>query len=129
MEYLHADITKIILQGFYTVCNALPFGLDKSVYRNALAIELESLGLKVENEKQFSVLYKDKEIGKFVTDLVVNNLVILKITNFEIDKQTELVSKNQLLLTDKEVLLMLNFGMEGIHKRLFLTNDFKKLKV
>jgi GxxExxY protein len=128
MEYLHADITKIILQGFYTVCNALPFGLDNSVYRNALAIELESLGLKVENEKQFSVLYKDKEVGKFVTDLVVNNLVILKITNFEteFDKQTEVVSKNQLLLTDKVVLLMLNFGMEGTHKRLFLTNDFKK---
>ena len=126
MEYLHADITKIILQGFYTVCNALPFGLDNSIYRNALAIELESLGLKVENEKQFSVLYKDKEVGKFMTDLVVNNSVILKITNFEIDKQTELVSKNQLLLTDKEVLLMLNFGIEGTHKRLFLTNDFKK---
>ncbi len=126
MEYLHADITKIILQGFYTVCNALPFGLDNSIYRNALAIELESLGLKVENEKQFSVLYKDKEVGKFMTDSVVNNSVILKITNFEIDKQTELVSKNQLLLTDKEVLLMLNFGIEGTHKRLFLTNDFKK---
>ena len=128
MEYLHADITKIILQGFYTVCNALPFGLDNSVYRNALAFELESLGLKVENEKQFSVLYKEKEVGKLTTDLVVNNLVILKITNFEtdIDKQTEVVSKNQLLLSDKEVLLMLNFGMEGTHKRLILTNDFKK---
>jgi GxxExxY protein len=128
MEYLHADITKIILQGFYTVCNALPFGLDNSVYRNALAIELESLGLKVENEKQFSVLYKDKEVGKLSADLVVNNLVILKVTNFEneVDKLTELICKNQLLLTDKEVLLMLNFGMEGTHKRIFLTNDFKK---
>jgi GxxExxY protein len=128
MEYLYADITKIILQGFYTVCNALPFGLDNSIYRNTLAIELESLGLKVENEKQFSVLYKDKEVGKLIADLVVNNLVILKITNFEteFDKQTEVVSKNQLLLTDKEVLLMLNFGIEGKHKRIFLTNDFKK---
>jgi GxxExxY protein len=128
MEYLHADITKIILQGFYTVCNALPFGLDNSFYRNALATELESLGLKVENEKQFSVLYKDKEVGKLTADLVVNNLVILKVTNFEneVDKLTEVVSKNQLLLTDKEVLLMLNFGIEGTHKRLFLTNNFKK---
>ena len=128
MEYLHADITKIILQGFYTVCNALPFGLDNSTYRNALAIELESLGLKVENEKQFSVLYKEKEIGKLTADLIVNNLVLVKITNFETDiqKQTEIDCKNQLLLTDKEVLLMLNFGMEGKHKRLFLTNDFKK---
>ena len=128
MEYLHADITKIILQGFYTICNALPFGLDNLVYRNALEIELESLGLKVETEKQFPILFKNKEVGQLVTDLVVNNLVIIKITNLEteIDRKTEIAAKNQLLFTDKEVLLILNFGIEGQHKRLFLTNDFKK---
>ena len=128
MEYLHADITTIILQGFYTICNALPFGLDNSFYRNALTLELEELGLKVETEKEFLVLYKGKEVGKLIVDLVVNNLVIIKISNFEItiNQGTELIGKNQLLLTDKEVLLMLNFGMEGQHKRIFLTNDFKK---
>ena len=128
MEYLHADITKIILQGFYTVCNALPFGLDNSIYRNALAFELENLALKIETEKQFPVLYKHKEVGKLSADLVINNLVIIKITNFEtaINNEAELVAKNQLLLTDNEVLLILNFGIEGTHKRLFLTNNFKK---
>jgi GxxExxY protein len=128
MEYLHSDITKIILQGFYAVCNALPFGLDNSVYKNALAIELENLGLKLEREKTFPIIYKNKEIGKTITEFLVNNLVILKITNIEtdIDNQSEAVAKNQLLLTDKEVLLILNFGIEGTHKRLFLTNNFKK---
>ena len=86
------------------------------------------MGLKVETEKQFPILYKNKEIGKLVTDLVANSLVIIKITNLEteIDRSTELSAKNQLLFTDKEVLLILNFGIEGEHKRLFLTNDFKK---
>ena len=128
MEYLHADITKIILQGFYSVCNALPFGLENSIYRNALASELVSLSLQVETEKQFPILFKNTEVGKLITDIVVNNLVIIKITCFEtaINKETELVANNQLLLTDKEVLLILNFGIEGNHKRLFLTNNFKK---
>ena len=128
MEYLHADITKIILQGFYSVCNALPFGLENSIYRNALASELVSLSLQVETEKQFPILFKNTEVGKLITDIVVNNLVIIKITCFEteINKETGLVANNQLLLTDKEVLLILNFGIEGNHKRLFLTNDFKK---
>ena len=131
MEYLHADITKIILQGFYTVCNGLPFGLDKTIYRNALATELTSLSLQVETEKQFPILFKHTEVGKLITDIVVNSLVIIKVTCFEtaIDKETELVANNQLLLTDKEVLLILNFGIEGNHKRLFLTNNFKKQKV
>ena len=127
MEFLHADITKIILQGFYTVCNALPFGLDKTIYRNALAIELASLSLQVEKDKQFPILFKHTEVGKLITDIVVNNLVIIKVTCFEtvINKETELIANNQLLLTDKEVLLILNFGIEGNHKRLFLTNNFK----
>ena len=127
MEYLHADITKIILQGFYSVCNALPFGLENSIYRNALASELVSLSLQVETEKQFPILFKNTEVGKLITDIVVNNLVIIKITCFEtaINKETELVANNQLLLTDKEVLLILNFGIEGNHRRLFLTNNFK----
>jgi hypothetical protein len=34
--------------------------------------------------------------------------------------------ENKNLLTDKEVLLMLNFRMGGKHKRIFLTTDFKK---
>jgi len=128
MEFLHADITKIILQGFYTVCNALPFGLDKTIYRNALATELTSLSLQVETEKQFPILFKNTEVGKLITDIVVNSLVIIKVTCFEtaIDKETEHVANNQLLLTDKEILLILNFGIEGNHKRLFLTNNFKK---
>ena len=127
MEFLHADITKIILQGFYTVCNALPYGLENSIYRNALASELVSLSLQVETEKQFPILFKNTEVGKLITDIVVNNLVIIKVTCFEtaINKETELVANNQLLLTDKEVLLILNFGIEGNHKRLFLTNNFK----
>ena len=73
-------------------------------------------------------MFKKKEVGQLVTDLVVNNFVIIKITNLEteIDRKTEIAAKNQLLFTDKEVLLILNFGIEGQHKRLFLTNDFKK---
>ena len=74
-------------------------------------------------------MYNGKVFGKLKTDLLVNNLVIVAVSNFEsvISEGTELVAKNQLLLTDKEVLLILNFGKEGTHKRLFLTNDFKKL--
>ena len=93
MEYLHADITKIILQGFYTVCNGLPFGLDKTIYRNALATELTSLSLQVETEKQFPILFKNTEVGKLITDIVVNSLVIIKVTCFEtaIDKKQNLL--------------------------------------
>ena len=128
MELLHGDICSTILKAFYGVCTVLPTGLDKGFYTNALEIELQTLGLTVEVNKNISVLYKDKSIGELTIDIVVNNLVLIKIDNqkgFIEVEQIEL-TKNYLKLTSFEVLLLLNFGLELDHKRLFMTNDFKK---
>ena len=60
-------------------------------------------------------------------EIVVNNLVLLKIENQKGFIETEQVeaTKNYLKLTSFEVLLLLNFGLELDHKRVFMTNDFK----
>ncbi len=127
MELLHGDISSNILKGFYSIANALPFGLDKSFYVNALVIELQQSGLEIELNKQQTVFYKEKEIGKLTLDIAVNNLALIKVDNrkgFIEPEQIEL-SKNYLKLTGFEVLLLLNFGLEADHKRLLLTNNFK----
>ena len=126
MELLHSDISSTILKGFYTIANVLPFGLDKSFYSNALTIELQQLGLKVENNKQQEVKYKNQTIGQFTFDLVANNAVVVQVS---VDKtfvadNIEL-AKKYLKLTDFEVLLLLNFGIESEHKRVFLSNNYK----
>ena len=128
MELLHGDICSAILKAFYSTYTVLPSGLDKSFYANFLIIEMESLGLTVEANKSLSVFYKDKNIGTLTIDIVVNNLVLVKIDNqtgFINEQQLE-ANKNYLKLTAFEVLLLLNFGLELDHKRLFITNDFKK---
>ena len=106
----------------------MPSGLDKSFYTNALGIELQTLGLTVEVNKKITVLYKDKSIGELTIDIVVNNLVLVKIDNQKGFIETEQIetTKKYLKLTSYEVLLLLNFGLELDHKRLFMTNDFKK---
>ena len=128
IELLHGETCSAILQGFYSVGNALPFGLEKHFYKNALIIELQTLGLTVEENKKQEIIYKQKNIGELTLDLVVNNLVLLKLDNQKEQLETEQIeiSKNYLKLTDFEVLLFLNFGLEIEHKRLYLTNDFKK---
>ena len=80
MELLHNDISSTILKGFYAVANALPFGLDKSFYSNALTIELQQLGLQIDNNKLQEVKYKDQLIGQFTFDLVANNTVAIKVS-------------------------------------------------
>ena len=128
MELLHGDICSTILKAFYSIYTVLPFGLDKDFYTNTLAIEMQSLELKVEVSKRQSIIYKDNFIGEFTFDIVVNNSVIIKIDNQKGFIETEQIelSKNYLKLTDFEVLLFLNFGVELEHKRVLLTNDFKK---
>ena len=127
MELLHSDISSTILKGFYTVANALPFGLNASFYSNALTVELQSLGLQIDNNKQQQVLYKDKLIGHLNFDIVANNLVVVQVLTQQQMLTTEQVELNKisLKLTDFEVLLILNFGLEAEHKRVFLSNDYK----
>ena len=128
MELLHGDICSTILKAFYSTYTVLPFGLDKNFYTNTLAIEMQSLGLKVEVNKRQPIFYRDNIIGELTFDIVVNNSVIIKIENQKsfIDSEQLELSKNYLKLTDFEVLLFLNFGVELEHKRVLLTNDFKK---
>jgi len=128
MELLHGDICSTILKAFYSTYTVLPFGLDKNFYTNTLAIEMQSLGLKVEVNKRQPIFYRDNIIGELTFDIVVNNSVIIKIENQKsfLDSEQLELSKNYLKLTDFEVLLFLNFGVELEHKRVLLTNDFKK---
>ena len=129
MELLHGDICSLILKAFYSTYTVLPFGLDKSFYANFLSIEMQSLGLKIAANKKQLIFYKENIIGELSFDIVVNNAVIIKIDNqkdFIQTQQLEL-AKNFLKMTDFEVLLFLNFGIELEHKKILLTNDFKKL--
>ncbi len=128
MELLYNDICTTILKAFYTIANALPFGLEKHFYANALVIELQTLGLKIEVNKPQPVFYKEQKIGVLSVDIEVEKVVIIQVDNqkeFIENEQTER-AKNYLKLTDFEVLLLLNFGIEADHKRLFLTSNFKK---
>ena len=123
MELLHADVTSTILKGFYAVANDIPFGLDKSFYCNALTIDLQQSGLKIDNYKTLDVKYKDS----VTIDLVVNNAVLVNILSEDalISPEKIELSKNYLRLSNFEVLLILNFGIEAEHKRIFLSNDYK----
>ena len=90
-------------------------------------IELQELGLTIDNDQQQTVKYKDTAIGQFTFDLVVNNALVVQVSTDKDFIRTEQIdlAKTFLKLTDFEVLLLLNFGIEGDYKRIFLSNDYK----
>ena len=128
MDYLHSKITSIILKGFYAVCQALPFGLDKDVYRKALNIELELLELSVKENVSYPIIYKEMNVGDIKVETVIDNSVGLILLNNTTDITDQDITNVRSIIKQipLEVILILNFGIEANHKRIFLGNDFKR---
>jgi len=78
METKHKGLTELIIKAFYAVYNTLGYGFLEKVYENALAIELRTLGLKVEQQARIAVYYADQVVGEYLADLLVNDTVIKK---------------------------------------------------
>ncbi|MBM3184460.1 MAG: GxxExxY protein [Chlamydiae bacterium] len=54
-------------------------GFLERVYKNALLITMREKGLHVETEKPFEVVFRDRVIGRYNADLVVENKVIVEL--------------------------------------------------
>ena len=87
---LHGAISHEILGAFYDVHRALGHGFLESVYRRAMAQELERRGLEVRSEVPFSVVFQGNVVGEYRADLVVAGKVIV-----EDRKSTRLNSSHQ----------------------------------
>ena len=71
---LHEELTRDILKAFYEVHKVLGFGFLEQVYQNALYMELSHNGMKVECQKEILVYYKGECVGRYVADMIVNEL-------------------------------------------------------
>jgi GxxExxY protein len=108
---LHKELTKSILKIFYDVYNELGYGFLERVYQNALFYELKENGFKVEAQKKIKVFYKEIEVGDYIADIIVNDLIILELKAQEcLVEANEFQLINYLKSTDCEVGLLLNFG-------------------
>jgi GxxExxY protein len=126
MEYLHSDITKLVLKAFYKVYNKLGFGFLEKVYENSMLIELRRLGLQSEKQQPIKVYYDAILVGEYFADIVINNCVIVELKALEnLCEAHEAQLVNYLKATEIEVGVLLNFGKEPQHKRRVFTNDLK----
>ena len=82
-NYLHSEITRKILQGFYLIVNKIGYGFGLDVLKKALIVELEFLGLKCELNKSIDLAHRDQKIGSFKFDILVEDKVCLLIISEE----------------------------------------------
>jgi GxxExxY protein len=118
------QITEKIIGCAIEVHRTLGPGLLEQVYENALCIELSISGLKYQRQVIYPLQYKQKPIGDYRIDLIVEDSIIIEIKSVErIDPLFEAQLLTYLKITNKKVGLLINFNSklikEGV-KRLVL---------
>jgi GxxExxY protein len=126
-QLLHRELTGKILGSFYSVYGELGGGFVEAVYERALAKELTRLSLKVDCQVPITVSYKNRPVGLFRADILVDHLVLLELkARPAIEPAHESQLLNCLRATPIEVGLLLNFGPEPRFKRFVFSNRRKK---
>jgi GxxExxY protein len=123
-EFPLKEVTERIISCALEVHSTLGPGLLESIYEEALAHEFTLRGIKYEKQKEISLKYKGKEIGKHRIDLLVENEVVLELKAVEtMNKIYEAQVLTYLRAMDKRVGLLTNFNVERLKdgiKRLIL---------
>jgi GxxExxY protein len=110
-KVLHEDLTKDIIGAAFDVHNALGCGLLEKVYENALAHELALRKHVVTPQKEFTVTYKDKDVGIYYADLVVDDKVVVEVKSVnDLGDVHRAQVLNYLKVSGIRVGLLLNFA-------------------
>lgn len=124
-------ISETIIGCSYAVGNALGNGFLEKVYENALAFELIEKNLDVKQQHPISVYYKNRVVGEYIADLLVENKVIVELKTVKGIEEIHLAQcLNYLKATNLPLCLLINFGKPRVEvKRVFqsvnLRNIFK----
>ena len=125
----HQAITDKIIRAFYTVYNTLGYGFLEKVYENAMAIEVQKLGLSAVTQVPIRVHYDGQPVGDYFADILVADCVIVELKAApKLVKQHEAQLLNYLNATQYEIGLLFNFGSEPEFRRKIFDNERKKYR-
>ena len=89
----------------------LDAGFVESIYHRALEIELAEAGLNFVSEAPLTVSYRNRVVGNFIADLIVEGCLLLELKALEIlPLSAEVQTVNYLKASGLDIGLILNFG-------------------
>lgn len=111
-EILQDRACSSTLDAAFTVHAALGFAHAADTYRNALAHELKQRGLRPLRQASFSVVYKERVVGTYRADLLVEDRILVQVISEQHpspNASTDLI--RGLHASDLRVGLLFNFGL------------------
>ncbi|GFO63818.1 GxxExxY protein [Geomonas paludis] len=117
---IHDELTGKVLRACFEVSNELGAGFLESVYEKSLLIALVEMGLKAQSQVPLKVFYRNKVVGEFYADLVVEGAVLLELKAVRALAPEHVAQVlNYLKATGIEVGLLINFGSPKLEFRRF----------
>ncbi|MDQ2702781.1 MAG: GxxExxY protein [Pseudomonadota bacterium] len=116
-----AGLSRRVIGAFYRTYNELGHGFLESVYENALALEMDFEGLQWERQAPIDVRFRDKVVGVFRADFIVERQLIVEIKAVDtLMPAHDAQVLNYLKATGIRLGLLLNFGPRAqVHRRVF----------
>ncbi len=117
-------LTEKIIGCAYEVGRLLKYGYLEKVYENALAFEMTKVGLRVQQQEAIQVKYKEKVVGEYVVDLMVEDRVLVELKAAKAIEDIHVAQcLNYLTTTGLKICLLINFAESGVVVKR-LVNDF-----
>ncbi len=114
-EFPLKDVTERIISCAIEVHKALGPGLLENVYEEALAYEFTLKRVNYIRQKEISLKYKGKDIGKHRVDYLIEDEVVVELKAVEaMNKIYEAQLLTYLKALDKRVGLLINFNVERL---------------
>ena len=121
---VYSEITEKIIGCAMKVHLYFGPGFPEIVYKRALMIELEKVGLSIKQEVERNIIYDGKIIHKRRLDLIVESIVLLELKAIkELDNGDYNQIINYLRIFKIEVSLLLNFGVPGLYFKRFVNSQ------
>lgn len=118
VEIIYKELLYAVIGAAIEVHKILGGGFLESVYESALAYEFELRRIKFERQKRLYVSYKDKIIGEYIADLVIEDQIILELKAVSaISPAHEAQAHHYLSATGVKLAIILNFGTESLQQK------------
>ncbi len=78
-EVLYPELSYRIMESVFEVHNQLGPDFSEEIYQNALIAELGTRNIPFETQKNIIVFFKEKPIGKYRLDLVIDSKIIIEL--------------------------------------------------
>lgn len=129
-RFLYEKESRLIYDACYEVWKKFGGAYKESVVDKALTIALQKRNLSVETQKRIKLLFDGVEVGVYIPDKVINNIIILEVKcKPYIIKEDERQFWYYLRATEYRLGFLVNFGTKQLEIKRRIYDKARKKSV